>query len=815
MLKNNIKITLRNFWNNKFYGSINIIGLTMGLTAALLIILYIQHELSYDQFLEDADRIHQVTLTSSYGGEEFSTSNTPPPVGETMQAEFPEIESYTRHHILEDVVMRHEDNFFTESNVWVVDSNFLEFFSFPLIEGDRKTCLEGVTSVVLTERIAKKYFGSESAIGQTIELKGSPFTVTAVLEDLPRNSSLQFDVLAPTAASGAVDRFSWSWVWLQMDTYVKTKEAMTDEQRATLEAKFPAMVRQHAASAYARLGIDLDEYFAQGNRREFYLNPMTDVRLRSASIYSRLPTKGDIQDVYIFGTIGFFILLLACINFMNLATARSMGRAKEVGVRKMLGSKRSTLIQQFLSEAMLYSLLAGFIAVGLVYLFLPFFNSIMHQSLRFSDLWNIGSMLAVVGLPIVAGLLAGSYPSIYLSNFKPISVLRSRMSTSKGQGAGVRNGLVVFQFSISVALVICTLVVLQQINFTKNGDLGMDKEQLLVLPNVSFLGEKQQSFKQELLKLPAVQNVTISTDLPSKNAFGDSYATKPEEGSDQAAQDVNIYSYQADDDFLPTMGIELAAGRNFDEARGMDANAVIVNEATVDYVGWEDPIGKRLLYPGDAREYIVIGVMKNFHPQSLRQSIEPFAIFHESSESYDLGRSYIAAKIQAGEERAVLDEVKQLWANLAPQAPFNFSFLDEDINAQYQSEERLASMLSTFTFLSIFIACLGLLGLITYITQQRTKEIGIRKVLGASVGNVVALLSKDFIKLVLIAFVIATPVAYYFMNDWLQDFAYRVELQWWTFALAGLAAIGIALLTVSFQSVRAALMSPVQSLKNE
>ncbi|MEM8523121.1 MAG: ABC transporter permease [Bacteroidota bacterium] len=815
MLKNNIKITLRNFWKYKFYGSINIIGLTIGLTASFLIILYLQNELSFDQFFEDSDRIHQVILSSSYGGEEFTTSNTPPPVGETMQAEFPEIESFTRHHILNDMVMRHEDNFFTESNVWVVDSNFLEFFSFPLIEGDRKTCLEGTTSVVLTESIAKKYFGPESALGKTVELKNSPFTVTAVLKDLPQNSSLQFDILAPIAASGSVDRFSWSWVWLQMDTYVKTKEVMTEEQRANLEAKFPAMVRQHAASAYARLGIDLEEYFAQGNRREFFLNPIADVHLRSATVNSRLGTTGNIQDVYIFGTIGFFILLLACINFMNLATARSLGRAKEVGVRKMLGSKRSTLIQQFLSEAILYSLLAGIVAVGLVYLFLPFFNQIMHQSLHFSDLWNTWSMIALVGLPMVAGLLAGSYPSFYLSNFKPISVLKSRMSTSKGESAWVRNGLVVFQFAISVALVICTLVVLQQINFTKNGDLGMDKEQLLVLPNVNFLGEQQQAFKQELLKLPAVQNVTISSDLPSKNAFGDSYATKPEEGSSQAAQDVNIYSYQADDDFLPTMGIELVAGRNFDEARGMDADAVIVNEATVNFVGWENPVGKRLSYPGDNREYIVVGVMKNFHPQSLRHSIEPFAIFHESSNSYDNGRSYIAAKIQAGEERIVLDEVKQMWSNFAPQAPFSFSFLDEDINAQYQSEERLASMLSTFTFLSIFIACLGLLGLITYITQQRTKEIGIRKVLGASVSSIVGLLSKDFLKLLVIALIIASPIAYYFMNNWLQNFAYSIDIQWWIFALAGFAAIVIAFLTVSFQSVRAALVNPVKSLRNE
>ncbi|MEL6941693.1 MAG: ABC transporter permease [Bacteroidota bacterium] len=813
MLKNNIKITLRNFWKNKFYGSINVIGLTIGLTAAFLIILYLQSELSFDQFFEDSDRTYQVILSSSYGGEEFTTSNTPPPVGETMQAEFPEIESFTRHHMLNDMVMRYEDNFFTESSVWVVDSNFLEFFSFPLLEGDRKTCLHGTTSVVLTESVAKRYFGSESALGKTVELKNSPFTVTAVLKDLPRNSSIQFDILAPVAASGRVDRFSWSWIWLQMDTYVKTRGVMTEAKLADLEAKFPAMFRKHAAGAYKRVGIDLDEYFAEGNRRSFSLNPLTNIHLYSSHIGSRLGTKGNIQDIYIFGTVGFFILLLACINFMNLATARSFGRAKEVGVRKMLGSRRATLVQQFLSEAMVYGMVAGLFSLALVYLSLPYFNQIMNKSLVFSDLLNTWSLIALIGLPIIAGLLAGSYPSFYLSNFQPISVLKSRLSTSKGENAWVRNGLVVFQFAISVALVICTLVVLQQVNFSKNGDIGMDQENVLVLPNVRYLGDQQQAFKQELLKIPAVQNVTLSSDLPSTNAYGDYYHPEADENTGNAIENVTIYSYQTDDAFLPTMGIELAAGRNFDENRGLDSDAIIVNEATVRFVGWQDPIGKRLTY--EDRQYEVIGVMKDFHPQSLHFDIEPFAIFHESSNSYDQGRTYAALKISAGQDRAVLDQVKKLWSNFAPQSPFNFTFLDESINAQYQSEERLASVLSTFTFLSIFIACLGLLGLITYITQQRTKEIGIRKVLGASVSSIVRLLSKDFLKLLLIALVIASPVAYYFMQNWLQNFAYPIDIQWWMFALAGISAIVIAFLTVSLQSIRAALVNPVESLRNE
>lgn len=816
MLKNSFKIAFRNFSKNKFYGLINMAGLTVGLSACFLIVMYLQHELGFDKFFQNSDRIYQVALSASFGGDEFDTSNTPPPVGEALQSEFPEVESYTRHFMPGDVVMRYEDQFFTEPGVWLVDSNFLEFFSFPLLEGNAKTCLRGTKSIVLTESVANKYFRNTSAIGKEIFMQDEAYTVTGVLKDLPNQSSLQFDVLAPIATSKRVERFSWSWVWLQLDTYVKLAQPMDAAALSALEAKFPAMVRVKAAGAFERIGQNLEAFFKQGNRWELSLNPLLGVHLHSAGINSRLTTKSDIRDVYIFGTVGLFILLLACINFMNLSTARSMGRAREVGVRKVLGSGRSSLISQFLAEALLYSLTAGGVAIAIVQVMLPVFNRMVNLQLGLSDMLNGWALSAIVLIPLLAGLLAGSYPAFYLSKFKPVAVLKSRMSTDKGGSAWVRSGLVVFQFSISVALVICTLIVLQQIHFSVNGDLGMDKENVLVVRNMQYLGERGKSFQQELMNLPEVTTASITTDLPAGGAFGDFYLPNADGSNPNQIEDLTLYSYLVDEYFVPTMGIEIIKGRNFENERGLDSLAVIVNEATVKMIGWENPIGQHLTYPGGRNEtYEVVGVMKDLHNQSFRESIEPFALFHESSKSYQLNDSYLAVKIASGTEREVLEKTKKLWAAFAPTSPFGFSFLDDDIDAQYQSEERLGTVLGAFTGLSVFVACLGLLGLIGYTTEQRTKEIGIRKVLGATVAGITGLLAKDFLQLVVVAVLIAIPFAWFFMNRWLMDFEYRVNIEWWVFVLAGLAAVLVAFLTVGFQSMKAALANPIECLRSE
>ncbi|MEO1262836.1 MAG: ABC transporter permease [Bacteroidota bacterium] len=814
---NNWKIAIRNFRKNKFYGLINVAGLTVGLAACFLIIMYLQHEMGFDQFFKDSERIYQVNVSARFGGDEYDTSNTPPPVGEALAEEFPEVESYTRFHMPGDLILRNLDRKFTESNIWLVDSNFLEFFSFALMEGDAATCLEGTRSIVLTENMAQKYFGTASALGKEIFMEEEVYTVTGVLKNLPQLSSLQFDALAPIASSRRVDFFSWSWIWLQVDTYVKLAQPLDAGERSALEAKFPPMVRKNAASAYKRLGQDIDEFFRQGNRWELSLTPLEDVHLYTSGIGGRLTTKSDIRDVYIFGTIGFFILLLACINFMNLSTARSMGRAREVGVRKVLGSQRSGLIWQFMTEAMLYSFVAALLAIALSQVMLPMFNQMMDIELGVPDLLSGWSLTAFLVLPVLAGLLAGSYPSFYLSKFKPVAVLKSKIPTVSGSHAWVRSSLVVFQFAISVTLVICTLIVLQQINYSTNGDLGMDKENVLVIRNAQLLGEKAKSFKNEMQNLPEVSHASIATDLPAIGwEFTDYYIPERDATNPDLMEDLSLSSYMVDDDFIPVVGFEIIEGRGFNDERGLDSLAVIVNEETVRMVGWENPIGKRLTYPGGRNEtYEVVGVIKDFHARSMQYSIEPFALFHESSKSYDLEYKRLAVKIASGSERRVLDKAKALWTSFAPNAPFGFSFLDDEINALYQSEERLGTVLSSFTFLSIFVACLGLLGLIAYTTEQRTKEIGIRKVLGASTVGIVGLLSKDFFQLVIFALILAAPVAYFFMKNWLQDFAYPVDIEWWVFALAGLVALLVTFLTVGFQSVKAALANPVESLRSE
>ena len=813
---NNLKIAIRNFQKNKFYSLINLSGLAVGLAICFLLLLYLQHETNFDAFHKDIDRMYQVNLAVDFGGDAFETSNTPPPVGETMKNELPEVEAFTRHFMPGDVVLKKEEVFYTESNIWAVDSNFLEFFSFELLEGDSKSCLLDTRAIVLTESLAKKYFGKQAAIGKEIFLEDIPFKVTAVLADLPVQSSLQFDALYPIATSSRVNRFSWSWVWLQVDTYIKLHQTHDAVALAALEAKFPAMVRKNAANAFRRIGQPIDEFFENGNQWALSLKPLSEVHLYSAGLFSRLDTLGSIREVYIFATVGLFILLLACINFMNLATARSLKRSKEVGVRKVLGSRRFDLVKQFLVEAILQSCIAALLALALVQFTMPAFNQLIGIDLSVQQLWTLSFLAAFVGLILLTGILAGSYPAFYLSNFQPIAVLKSRVSKLKGGQDWVRNALVVLQFSVSIAIIIATIIVLQQINFTQNSDIGLNKNNVLVISNTERLGEQTKAFKEALLQLPDVVAASVSTDLPARGAFGDFYVPQADENTSGIAQDLTLYSYMVDDDFIKTLDIELVEGRDFDVQFGTDSMGVILNEAAVRTIGWDNPIGKYLTYPGNQNQgFQVIGVMKNFHIQSFRNPIEPFALFHESSKTFSPDRTFVALRLKPQKEQLVLQQTKALWSQFAPDIPVGFSFMNEDYNALYQSETRLGSVLSVFTLLSIFIACLGLFGLIAYSVEQRTKEIGIRKVLGASVVHITGLLAKDYLKLVSIAFLLAILPAWYFMNDWLNDFEYQIKMQWWVFGLAGVLAISLALITVSFQSIKAALSNPIESLRSE
>ena len=826
MLKNYFKTAWRNMIRNKVSSFINITGLAIGIASVILILLYVQDELSYDRFIHQSDHIFQVNLNGNLDGNEFLTGNTPPPAGPSMVNEFPEIEASVRIYRPGDIMVRYEEggktaSYFTEKNILGVDSNFLQVFTYQLMQGDPSKCLENPNSIVITEKAAKKYFGNRNPIGKILlfDIERTPFKVTGVLRDIPSQSSLQFDMLAPISSYPVVKRFSWSWVWLQVNTYVKLRSNVSIDKAniKKLEAKFPAMVKKYGASGFKRVGKPLDELIRKGGKWDLQLQPLTSIHLYAGSMgtNARLTTLGNIKYVYIFSVIAIFIIILACVNFMNLSTAQSAKRAKEVGIRKVLGSEKRQLIKQFLGEAMLFSVLAAVVAIILVLLLLKPFNEIAGKSLDFNLLFSGNVWMFIAGLIIITGLLAGSYPAFYLTSFKPVTVLRGIRLFKSGLGnLFVRNGLVVFQFAISTALIVCTIIVYNQLNYTRNRNLGFNKESVVIISNSERLENSEESFRQEITRLPGIINATISSGIPASYNFGDGYEPEPADSTEHPDSDIGLASFMVDYDFIPTLQIEMVKGRNFSKDFS-DSASVILNETAVEQIGWKDPIGRTLGYPGNSQSFKVIGVTKDFNIGSLQQMISPFALFHTSSQTYSMGHSYIIARMKPGNTVNNLNQLESKWKSFSPDAPFDYSFLDGELNALYRSEQRMGAVFIIFTVLSIFVACLGLFGLAAYTAERRTKEIGVRKILGGSVQSLVIMLSKDFVRLVLFSATIAFPVAWWFMHKWLQDFAYRISINWWVFAAAGVAVLLIALLTVSFQAIKAAIANPVKSLRTE
>ena len=808
MIKNYIKTALRSLTKNKGFTAINVLGLALGIASCLLIVFYVYDELSYDRYNTNADRIYRFNEAIKFGGVANDYAVVPAPLASAVKADFPEVEQVTRFRDRGGNQVKKGNQNILENGMVYADASVFSVFTLPMVYGSPADALKDPHSVVITERAAEKYFNSTNVVGKTLTFNDTAlYKITGVIKNIPTQSHFNYDFLI--SMSTLPESRNDAWFSANFNSYVLLKKGVDHHQ---FEARLPGFLKQHSApQLQSILHLTFDKFEKSGDYIRLSLIPLTDIHLRSNAV-GELGMNGNIEYVYTFSAIAIFILLIACVNFMNLSTARSASRAREVGVRKVLGSPRKYLIFQFLAESILVTLAGAIIAVIAAWLLLPLFNQMSGKELVITP-QIIGWLLPVMFLLIVViGGLAGSYPAFFLSGFQPINVLKGKLA-SGFKGGMLRSFLVVFQFSISVFLIIGTLVIYNQLKYIQSKDLGYNRDHVLVVNNVFTLGDKANAFKQEIKQLSGVQNATLTGALPTDN-YGNSSSFFKDPVIDQKRSVMAQY-WTVDEDYIPTLKMKLIAGRNFSKDMGTDSTAIIINEAAAKQLAFANPINQLLYAPQDnlvtkLKAYHIIGVIKDFNFRSLRENVTPLLLL------LDQNTGALSVRISSANIPSLLDQVKNKWAAFAPKQEFNYSFMEADFDALYRSEQRIGTIFITFTTLAIIIACLGLFGLAAYAAEQRTKEIGIRKVLGASMSTIVAMLSKDFIKLVLIAIVIAVPLAWWSMNKWfLQDFAYRQDIQWWVMASAGTTAILIAFITISFQSIRAALTNPVKSLRSE
>lgn len=797
MIRNYFKTALRNLLRNKTYAAINITGLAVGIAACLLIGIYILHETSYDKFHANRDRIVRVTMEYNSGDAKTAVAVTGTKVGPEFKRSFPEVQAYSRT-LKYTRVVGYQEKVFEEDNFLYADSAFFGMFSFPMVAGDAATALNSPDKIVITTGMARKYFGSADPMGKVLRVGTKDLMVTGVAAEPPSNSQVQFDFIASFTSLGASKVEKW-WE-ANYITYLMLAPGTKIE---TLQARVASLMKKVSKEELKMDG---------GNYLTFFVEPLASVHLQSA--LQGFEPNGSMTYIYILAIVAFLILCIASVNYTNLSTAQSASRTAEISIRKVMGAQRGQVFRQFIGESFMITTFGMIAALALAYMLLPYFNQLSGKELQRPVLLQPATLLVLLGTGVIVSLAAGAYPALVLSNLRVINMLKAGFRITSGRG-GIRKSLIVFQFAISIFLLIATTVVLQQLSYIRSKDLGYNKDHIVVLPVDAQIQPKYEELKQSFANNSLVKNVSAAYEEPTDIGWGDGISY----GEGPTAKSISVNAIPVDEDFIKTMGIHIVAGNDFSltdvqqfDTSNNGANvqyAFMMNESAVKAMGWtpEQAIGQKI---SKGNPGIVKAVVKDFHFRSFHDPITPLVIFLDKR-----GPQKLFVKLSGDNIPAALKHLESKWKQYVTHRPFEYHFLDEDYESLYKTEQRTASIFSTFSMLAILLACLGLFGLTAYAVVQRTKEIGIRKILGAGIPDIISLLSKDFLLLVLIAVVVASPLAWYSAHKWLEDFSYRIDIKWWVFVVAGIVAIGIALLTISVQAIKAALANPVKSLRTE
>jgi putative ABC transport system permease protein len=795
MIKNYFKIAWRNLKKNRLYAFINITGLTVGIVSCLLIGIYIKHELSYDRFNENADRIVRVTMDYGHGEAPQKVAVTGTKVGPQFKRTFPGVADFVRLEKRSDVVTS-GSRIFRENGILYADPSFLKIFSFKLMNGDRKTALNDPGKIIITQSTAKKYFDNNDPIGKTLKLSDKSYMVAGIAENAPTNSQIQFDFIVPFGNLSAAKRAE-EWWSANYITYLLLKD------RSDIKPLQNQVTRYMADVDKSELKMPAGQYLT------YHLEPLTSVHLRSA--LAGIEPNGSVTYIYIMLIVALLILVIACVNYINLSIAQSAGRGAEIGIRKVMGAAKNQLFRQFIGESVFVTLIAVVVAFGLGLLLLPVFNQVSGKQFTSGILFDPVIVIGLVVLGAVIGFAAGAYPAMLLSNVRLAKILKSGFSFTSGQR--VRSSLIIFQFVISIFLIVTTVVILQQLSYIRNKDIGYNKSNVVDLPVDYKIQRQVGALKKAIASIPGVESVASANNTPVDVKWGDGIQTAD-------GKDISVNALPMDEDFIKTMQIKIVAGTDFNQTDVLQIDTThqgknfrysfMLNESAARALGWtpEQAIGKEIKKGGTPGR--IKAVVKDFNFKSFHDPISPLLIFLDHFQTQD-----VVARINGRNTASVISSMEKVWKERFPERPFEYKFVDEDYDALYRTEQRAAGVFTTFSILAIMLACLGLFAVTAYAVVQRTKEIGIRKVLGANVSSIILLISKDFLYLVILAAAIASPIAWYISNKWLQDFAYRINIHWWVFAGAGAACLIVAGITVSVQAFKAAMVNPVKSLKSE